>query len=187
MPGGGSHGCALTARDEASSSHPRLWFMGRGVTRRPRAGTRDPPCQVRRFIPPRLSRSRSSLPVLKYGTVFSSHLDRLAGTRIVPDAGAALLHREGAETTQLDALAASQSAGDLVEYRRHDQLHIRHAQMRMAGGKFRDEVRSGHAGSSSSARPLASSSSTSPWHGSGAHQQTRSRPRRSGSAASSFG
>ena len=41
MPGGGSQGWALTAREVASSSHPRLWFMARGVTRRPRAGTRD--------------------------------------------------------------------------------------------------------------------------------------------------
>jgi hypothetical protein len=37
--------------------------------------------------------------------------------------------------------------------------------MLIADGEFRDEIRSGHAGSSSSARPLASSSSTSPWHG----------------------
>jgi hypothetical protein len=64
-------------------------------------------------------------------------------TPILPDVGAALLHREGAEAAQLDALAASQSAGDLVEYRRHDQFHIRHTQMRIAGSKFRDEVRSG--------------------------------------------
>ena len=28
MPGGGSQGWALIARDEASSSHPRLLFMG---------------------------------------------------------------------------------------------------------------------------------------------------------------
>ena len=39
------------------------------------------------------------------------YLDRLLGARIVPDAGVSLLHREGAEPTQLDALAASQSGG----------------------------------------------------------------------------
>jgi hypothetical protein len=60
------------------------------------------------------------LPALKNGTAFSSTGYLLAGTRIAPDTGIALLHREGAETTQLHALAASQSAGDLVEYRRHD-------------------------------------------------------------------
>ena len=54
-----------------------------------------------------------------------------------------LLHREGAEPAQLDAGAASQSVGDLIAYRRHNQLDIRLAQMRMAGGKFRDELRSG--------------------------------------------
>jgi hypothetical protein len=37
-----------------------------------------------------------------------------------------LLDREGAETAQLDALAASQGGGDPVEYRRHDEFRIRH-------------------------------------------------------------
>jgi hypothetical protein len=44
--------------------------------------------------------------------------------RIAPDAGAALLHCEGAETTQLDALAVSQSGDDLVEDRRNDLFGI---------------------------------------------------------------
>jgi hypothetical protein len=65
---------------------------------------------------------------------------RLAGTRIVPRAGVALLHREGAETTQLHAAAASQCGGDLVEYRGHDQLDVRVPKMRIAGGEFRDEI-----------------------------------------------
>ena len=144
-------------------------------------------CQVRRFIPPRLSRSRSSLPVLKYGTVFSPTWTVSPVRGLCPMRALRCFTEKAPKPRSSTRVAASQSAGDLVEYRRHDQLHIRYAQMRMAGGKFRDEVRSGHAGSSSSARPLASSSSTSPWHGSGAHQQTRSRPRSSGSAASSFG
>ena len=67
------------------------------------------------------------------------YLDRLLGARIVPDAGVSLLHREGAEPTQLDALAASQSGGDLVEYRRNDEFSILLPQMRAAGGEFRDE------------------------------------------------
>ena len=89
MPGIGSHGWALTARDVASSSHPRLWFMARGVPEQEPAGWRrswrsgegnpsrwgtkcDPGrSQVRRFISPRLSRPRGSLPALKNGTVFS--------------------------------------------------------------------------------------------------------------------
>ena len=103
--------------------------------------------QVRRFIPTRLSRPRSSLPALKNGTALLVRRYHPSCTRIAPDAGVELLHREYAETTQLDALAASLSAGDLVEYRRHDQLHIHHAQMRMAGGKFRNEVRLVNAGS----------------------------------------
>ena len=54
----------------------------------------------------------------------------------------ALLHREGAETTLLDAVAASQSGGDLVDYRRHDQLHIGYAQMRMlaASSEMRSDL-----------------------------------------------
>jgi hypothetical protein len=81
---------------------------------------------------------------LKYGTVFSLTWTVTPVRGLCPmRAPRCFTEKASAETTQLDALAASQSAGDLVEYRRHDQLHVRHAQMRMAGGKFRDEVRSG--------------------------------------------
>jgi hypothetical protein len=65
-----------------------------------------------------LSLPRISLPALKDG--FVCH--HLAVARIVPDAGVSLFHCEGAETTQLDALAASQGSGDLVEYRRDDEV-----------------------------------------------------------------
>jgi hypothetical protein len=51
-------------------------------------------------------------------------------------ANVALFHCEGAEPTQLDALAASQSGGDLVEYRRNDQFSISLPQMRAACGEF---------------------------------------------------
>jgi hypothetical protein len=53
--------------------------------------------------------------------------------------GVAPPHREGAEPPQFDALAASQSGGDLVEYRRDDKLDVRDAQIRIAGGEFRVE------------------------------------------------
>jgi hypothetical protein len=56
MPGGGSHGWALTARDEASSSQPSLLFMPHGVTRRARAGTRDQLRPVKQMPnPPRVT------------------------------------------------------------------------------------------------------------------------------------
>ena len=42
MPGGGSHGPALTAREVASSSHPRLWFMGPALH-----GAREPEQETR--------------------------------------------------------------------------------------------------------------------------------------------
>ena len=67
------------------------------------------------------------------------YLDRLLGARIASEAGFALLHCEGAEPAQLDALAASQSGGDLVEDRRDDQFSILLPQMRAAGGDFGDE------------------------------------------------
>jgi hypothetical protein len=66
------------------------------------------------------------------------------GARIAPDGGRALFHCEGAEPTQLDARAASQSGGDLVEYRRDDQFNILLPQMRIAGGEFRDGFCPGH-------------------------------------------
>jgi hypothetical protein len=58
----------------------------------------------------------------------------------VPDAGAALFHCEDAEPARLDALAASQSGGELVEYRRDDEFNIRYPQMRIAGSEFGDEL-----------------------------------------------
>jgi hypothetical protein len=61
------------------------------------------------------------------------------GTRIAPDAGGALFHCEGAEPTQLDAAAARQSGGDLVEDRGNDLFSILLSQMRIAGGEVRDE------------------------------------------------
>ena len=73
------------------------------------------------------------------------HRHRLAGARVAPGPGVAPLHREGAEAAQLHPLAARQRAGDLIEDRRHDQLDIGAPQMRVAGGKFRDEFRFGHA------------------------------------------
>src|SRR6516162_10279826 len=72
------------------------------------------------------------------------HRHRLAGTRVPPGAGIAPLDGEGAEAAQLHPCAARQRAGDLIENRRHDQLDIGSPQMRVAGGKFRDELRLGH-------------------------------------------
>jgi len=75
-------------------------------------------CQVRRFIPSPLSRRSISVPALKYGTVFSSTWTVSWVRGFAPDPSVATPHREGAEPAQLDALAASQSGGDLVEDRR---------------------------------------------------------------------
>ena len=87
------------------------------------------------FIPPRLSPSRSSLLALKNGFVFSV-TDTSSPVRGLRPMWAL---RRLILTPQLDALAASQSGGDLVEYRRDDQLDVRDAQIRIADGGFRDE------------------------------------------------
>ena len=86
-----------------------------------------------------MSRRSISLPALKYGTPCSSTWTVSWVRGFASEAGTALLHHEGAEPTQLDALAARQSGGDLVEYRRDDQFNILLPQMRAAGGEFRDE------------------------------------------------
>ena len=88
---------------------------------------------------PRLSRSAHFLAGLEERHRLLPHCHHLAGARIAPDAGAALFHCESTETTQLHTLAASQSGGDLVEYRRDDQFDVLLSQMRTAGGEFRDE------------------------------------------------
>jgi hypothetical protein len=72
------------------------------------------------------------------------YLDRLLGARVAPDPSVATPHREGAEPAQLDALAASQSGGDLVEDRRNDEFSILLPQMRIAGDDFGDELCPGH-------------------------------------------
>ena len=84
------------------------------------------------------------MPALKCGTVFSSTATTLPVRGLRPMRALRLPHHEDAEPTQLDALAASQSRGDLVEDRRDDQFSILLPQMRIAGGEFRDEFCPGH-------------------------------------------
>src|SRR5262249_21245891 len=72
------------------------------------------------------------------------HRHRLAGTRIAAGARIAALDGEGAKATQFYPLTTRQGAGDLIEDGCHDQLDIGAPQMRIADGKFRDELRFGH-------------------------------------------
>ena len=65
-----------------------------------------------------LSRSRSSLPVLKNGTNFSATDTEAPVRGLRPDARRAVLDREGAEAAQLHPVAARQRLDDLVEDRR---------------------------------------------------------------------
>ena len=79
------------------------------------------------FIPPRLSRSRSSLPAFKNGFVFSV-TDTRSPVRVTPP------HREGAEPPQLDALAASPASGRKRAARR---WAVSRASSRISRGKHR--------------------------------------------------
>src|SRR5579875_1239982 len=67
-----------------------------------------------------------------------------AGARVAPDPGVAMLDREGAEPAQLDAIAARQRLGDLVEDRGDDDLDIPLVGMRIGRGKPLDEFGLGH-------------------------------------------
>jgi hypothetical protein len=87
-----------------------------------------------------LRRARSRLPAVKNGIVFSSTGTGSPLRGLRPMRAPRRLTLEGAETAQLDAAATRQGVGDLVEYRRHDQLDIYHPQMRIIGGDVRDEV-----------------------------------------------
>src|SRR5438270_9529271 len=71
----------------------------------------------------------------------------VAGARIAPEPGIAPLDREGAEAPELDAVAARQGGGDLVENRRHDQLDIALIEMRVELGQTLDEFRLSHGNS----------------------------------------
>jgi hypothetical protein len=74
-----------------------------------------------------------------------------AGPRVAADPSLPLLDGEGAEAAQLHPVATRQGGGDLIEDRRHDPFNVCLAKVRVAGGEFRDQVRSGHA--SSAVRP----------------------------------
>ena len=83
-----------------------------------------------------LSRSRSSLPVLKKGTRFSftSTASPVRGLR--PDAGVAGLGRERAEAAQLHPVAVLQRIDDLVEHRVDDALDVAVIEVRIFSAIF---------------------------------------------------
>jgi hypothetical protein len=57
-----------------------------------------------------------------------------AGARIAAGTGRAMLHRERAETAQLDTVAARQRCHDLIEDRVHDILDIPLIEVRVVLG-----------------------------------------------------
>src|SRR4029077_6060741 len=82
---------------------------------------------------------------LEEGDVLLGDLDAVAGARIAPDPGIAALHRKGAETAQLDPVAARQRRGDLVENSGDDRLDIALIEMRVGLCEALNELRLGHA------------------------------------------
>ena len=112
------------------------------------------------------------------------HRHRLAGAGIAPGPGVAPLHCERTKTAQLDALAARQRPSYLVEYRRHDQLDIRPPQVRVGGGKFRDEFRLGQCANRRTTVQLPERCQTTcapsritPWESTLFHSSVRIQPR----------
>src|SRR4051794_7019497 len=71
-------------------------------------------------------------------------LDAVAGARIAAHPGIAALDREGAETAQLDPVAAGQGGGDLVKDRGDDDLDVTLIEVRICLGKPLHELRFGH-------------------------------------------
>src|SRR5438477_11103939 len=71
-------------------------------------------------------------------------LDAVAGARIAAHPGIAALDREGAETAQLDPVAARQRRGDLVKDRSDDNLDVTLIKVRICLGKPLPELRFGH-------------------------------------------
>src|SRR5690554_1155066 len=84
------------------------------------------------------------LASLELRHIFLAHIHLLAGTRIAPDAGWPVLHREGAKAAQFDAITARQSIADLIEDRIDDVLDIALEQMRIFRRKLLDKFRLDH-------------------------------------------
>src|SRR5260370_15880728 len=81
---------------------------------------------------------------LEEGNVLLLDLHAVAGARVAPETRVAPLHRKGAEAAQLDAVAARQRRGDLVENGGHDTLDVALIEMRVAVGQALDELGLGH-------------------------------------------
>src|SRR5690606_6542179 len=61
---------------------------------------------------------------LEEGNVLLRHADGRPGARVAPHARLSPLHREGAETAQLDPVPPGQGFADFVEDGRDDALHV---------------------------------------------------------------
>jgi hypothetical protein len=72
------------------------------------------------------------------------HLDLVAGARVATDARVALAHREGPESAQLDAVAAHEGFGHLLEHGRDDAFDVAQIKVRIGLCEAFDQVRLGH-------------------------------------------
>jgi len=71
---------------------------------------------------------------LEEGHILVLHEDRIARPRITALPCGTVLDRKGTETAQLDAIAARQGAGNLIEDDIDDALNIAMKKMRIGGG-----------------------------------------------------
>src|SRR5690606_12724903 len=98
------------------------------------------------------SRKRSSaikpfanfLAGLELRHVFLTHINLFTRARVPADAGRAILDRESAEATKLDAVASRHGISDLVEDGIDDVLDIALEQMRIFRRELLDEFRLDH-------------------------------------------
>ena len=78
---------------------------------------------------PALSRSRSSLPVLKKGTFLAGTLTAAPVRGLRPTRAGRCLHEKRAKSPEFDPVAPRQGRGDFVEDRRYDPLDVTLIQM----------------------------------------------------------
>src|SRR5690606_13533003 len=81
---------------------------------------------------------------LEEGNVLLRHADGRPGARVAPHARLSPLHREGAETAQLDPVPPGQGFADFVEDGRDDALHVTVVKVRIDIRDMLDQLRFCH-------------------------------------------
>jgi len=78
--------------------------------------------------------------------MFLAHQNRLSGSWVAPDTGAARLYRERPEAAKFNTVASGEGFGDLAKYRVEGMFYLPKAEVRVYPGDCADQFRSGHMG-----------------------------------------